>query len=52
MKGDQGCLQACLLHICCHVLHVGVEAADEAHTGERDLADQGPAPLGDGELIG
>jgi hypothetical protein len=34
------------------LLHVGVEAADEAHVGERDLSDKGPAPSGDGRLVG
>jgi hypothetical protein len=33
-------------------LHTGVEAADEAHTGERDLSDQGPAPSRDARLVG
>jgi hypothetical protein len=56
MQGDQGHLQAHPLHIYCYVLHVGefnsllhvgVEAVDEAHAGERDLSNQGPAPLGD-----
>jgi hypothetical protein len=51
-KGDQGRLQARLLHIYCHILHAGVEAADEAHTVERDLSDQGPASSGDGQLVG
>jgi hypothetical protein len=40
------------LHICCHVLHAGVEAADEAHIGERDLSHQGPASSGDRRLVG
>ncbi len=46
MEGDQGHLQTYPLHICCHILHIGVEAGDEVHTGERDLSDQGPAPSG------
>jgi hypothetical protein len=51
MEGDQVHFQACLLHICCYILHVGVEATDEAHAGERDLSDQVPAPSGDGRLV-
>jgi hypothetical protein len=29
-----------------------VEATDEAHVGERDLPDQGPAPSTNGRLVG
>jgi hypothetical protein len=48
MEGDQGCLQACLMHIYCYIIHTGVEVADEAHAGARDLPDQGPTPSWDG----
>jgi hypothetical protein len=34
------------------LLHVGVEAIDEAHTGPWDLSNQGSTPLGDGRLVG
>jgi hypothetical protein len=43
-KGDQGCLQARLLHIYYHIPQAGVEAEDETHAGARDLPNQGPAP--------
>jgi hypothetical protein len=45
MEGDQGGHQARPLHICCYILYVDVEVADKAHTGERNLSDQGSAPL-------
>jgi hypothetical protein len=34
------------------LLHAGVEAIDEAHKGEWDISDQGPAPSEDGRLVG
>jgi hypothetical protein len=44
MEGDQGHLQLELDDIYCYILHVVVEALDEAHTTARDLVDQGPTP--------
>jgi hypothetical protein len=36
--------------LCSTMLH-GVEAANEAHTGERDIPDQGSAPSGVNRLV-
>jgi hypothetical protein len=37
---------------CISLLHVGVEAGDEAHPGPQDLSDQGAAPSGASQLDG
>jgi hypothetical protein len=34
------------------LLHIDVEAGDEAHTSERDLSDQGPTLSRVGRLVG
>jgi hypothetical protein len=37
---------------CNSLLHMGVEAGDEAHPGPRDLSDQGATPSGECPLLG
>jgi hypothetical protein len=49
------CVEVIVFTLTCEfnsLLHAGVEATDEAHAGEIDLSDQGPAPSGDVRLVG